>query len=132
MRSTCTGFAPGTTGGTSVCTCAATDAARITTKLSVITQTNLMSLIVVLLSHPFNVTLARSGSSKQSGSEVFQIAPPCLPFVVGAGGFVIDMFDASAIQRFVEIVNALIHPLRFFRADAYPHQTHFFIAGRCV
>src|SRR5262249_44401997 len=73
-----------------------------------------------------------SSLTKESWREVFQIAPPCLPFVVGARGFVIDILDASAIQRFLKIVNPLIHPLRFFRADAYPHQADFFIEGRRV
>jgi hypothetical protein len=49
MRSTFTGFAPGTTGGASVFTCAASGSASTTVIISVIRKQNFVLIIDVLI-----------------------------------------------------------------------------------
>src|SRR3712207_4981280 len=62
---------------------------------------------------------------EESRRELGERAPPGLPFVVCTRRFVIDVFDACFLQRFVKVLDACVHPLRFFRADPDPHQAHF-------
>lgn len=57
---------------------------------------------------------------KQARCEVFQVTAPGLPFVVGTGRLVKDVFDPAFIERRVQLLEAGLHPFGLVRSNTDP------------
>src|ERR1035437_2945769 len=81
---------------------------------------------------PFGATGSSGSFLEEQWREFAEAAPPCMPFVGGAGGFVKSGFDARRFECVAVALHAVIEAFALGGADAQEKHADLLVERLCV